>query len=245
MKENDWFINWFNSPYYHILYKDRDLKEAEIFIDSLLSFLKPNSGAKILDLACGKGRHARYLNQKGFDVTGIDLSEESIRYASQYENETLSFFVHDMRRMLLIKGFDFVFNLFTSFGYFVKEKDNLATLKAAADSLKNGGTFVLDFMNAHKAQKSLNADEIKTVNNIDFKISRMLEEQFIVKDIRFQDQGRDYHFQERVKALNLADFKKYFSASGLEIKHLFGDYQLNTFDPENSDRLILIATHTF
>ena len=170
MKENDWFINWFNSPYYHILYKDRDLREAEIFIDSLLAFLKPASGDKILDLACGKGRHARYLNQKGFDVTGIDLSEESIRYATQFENATLSFFVHDMRRMLLINGFDFVFNLFTSFGYFVNEKDNVATLKASAGSLKNGGIFVLDFMNANKAQKCLKADEIKTVNNIDFKI---------------------------------------------------------------------------
>jgi SAM-dependent methyltransferase len=243
MKDKNWFVDWFNSPYYHILYKDRDLQEAQNFIEDLLAFLKPQSNSKILDLACGKGRHALYLNKKGFDVTGIDLSEESIRYAAQFENEALSFYVHDMRRLLLIKGFDYVFNLFTSFGYFEQEKDNVAVLRAASDALKSSGIFVLDFMNAEKAVKHLKQTEIKIVDGVVFNISRTLIDNFIIKDIAFRDKEKDYAFQERVKVITLEDFKSYFSKCGLQIKHLFGDYQLNTFDPETSDRLIIIATH--
>jgi cyclopropane fatty-acyl-phospholipid synthase-like methyltransferase len=243
MQDKNWFINWFNSPYYHVLYKDRNEQEAEHFIDNLVSFLKPAPSSKTLDLACGKGRHAIYLNKKGLDVTGVDLSEESIRHARQFENETLSFYVHDMRRTLIINGYDFVFNLFTSFGYFEKDSDNKATLKAATGALKMSGTLVLDFMNVNKSMQNLRPEETKIVNGITFQIKRIVEKNFIVKDIHFTDQGKDYHFQERVRALTLDDFKNYFTDCGLSIKYLFGDYQLNTFDPEKSDRLILIGMH--
>src|SRR6476620_1008681 len=105
-----WFQNWFNSPYYHILYKQRDDEEAELFIDNLCSFLKPAREARMLDIACGRGRHAIYLNKKGYDVTGIDLSISSIKFAQQHENPKLHFAVHDMRHLFYINYFDFAFN---------------------------------------------------------------------------------------------------------------------------------------
>ena len=74
----DWFKDWFNSPYYHLLYKNRDDNEARSFMDVLLQKLNMKEGSCILDLACGKGRHSKYLNEKGFDVTGVDLAKESI-----------------------------------------------------------------------------------------------------------------------------------------------------------------------
>ncbi|MCB0512464.1 MAG: class I SAM-dependent methyltransferase, partial [Bacteroidetes bacterium] len=77
----NWFELWFNSPFYHILYKNRDQNEANIFIDNMITKLKMDYG-KILDLACGKGRHAYYLAEKGFDVIGVDLAENSIKYAN-------------------------------------------------------------------------------------------------------------------------------------------------------------------
>src|SRR5688500_2509825 len=116
--EQEWFSTWFDSPYYHILYNNRDEQEAEQFMDKLLAYLHPKPHEKVLDLACGKGRHSVYLNQKGFDVTGIDLSEQSIAYARQFENERLHFAVHDMREVYQPETFDFILNLFTSFGYF-------------------------------------------------------------------------------------------------------------------------------
>ena len=69
----NWFENWFNSKYYHILYKNRDHKEAVFFLDNIIKNININDG-QILDVACGKGRHAKYLNHLGFNVTGIDLS---------------------------------------------------------------------------------------------------------------------------------------------------------------------------
>ena len=94
-----WFINWFDSPYYHLLYKNRDEKEAQVFIDDLMQYLQIPQGSKLIDIACGKGRHAIYFNKKGMDVVGVDLSSNSISYAKEHENSTLQFEVHDMREV--------------------------------------------------------------------------------------------------------------------------------------------------
>ena len=95
-KSENWFASWFDTPYYHILYKDRNYREAQIFMDNLTHYLNLPEKAKVLDLACGKGRHSIYLNQLGFDVVGADLSENSIAIASKNSNDTLHFQVHDM-----------------------------------------------------------------------------------------------------------------------------------------------------
>ena len=84
-----WFKEWFNTTYYHQLYFKRDDKEAADFIDKLITHLKPAHGSLMLDVACGKGRHSIQLSGKGFDVTGIDLSEDSIMEALKNENEEL------------------------------------------------------------------------------------------------------------------------------------------------------------
>src|SRR3954449_2448025 len=81
MQAHPWFKEWFNSPYYHQLYFNRDMSEAAAFIDKLITHLKPAPGSTMLDVACGKGRHSLQLANKGFDVTGIDLSEDSIQEA--------------------------------------------------------------------------------------------------------------------------------------------------------------------
>ena len=129
-----WFTSWFDSPYYHVLYKERNYREAQIFMDNLTHYLNLPEHAKVLDLACGKGRHAIYLNQLGFTVLGVDLSENSIAIAKKNENETLHFEVHDMRHSFADK-YDAIFNLFTSFGYFECDADHLKTLIAIKESL--------------------------------------------------------------------------------------------------------------
>jgi SAM-dependent methyltransferase len=237
----NWFEAWFNSPYYHILYKDRNKEEAELFIDNLIRFLHPEPTAIFLDLACGKGRHAVYLNKKGFHTVGIDLSPESIAYASQFENDTLQFYVQDMRKPFRINYFSHVLNLFTSFGYFDYERDDLAVMHTVYKTLQSNGTFVIDFMNVQKVMTCLVQQEKKTVAGITFQIDKQIENNFIVKRIRFSDKGKDYDYQERVKALTLTDFEKYLSAAHLKIVNLFGDYQLSPFDAAHSERLIIIA----
>ncbi|MBL0328654.1 MAG: methyltransferase domain-containing protein [Bacteroidetes bacterium] len=240
-KHTEWFESWFDSPYYHVLYKNRDFSEAELFIDKLIQLIEPAKASRVLDLACGKGRHSIYLNKKGFDVTGIDLSEKSIACAKTAENETLHFYMHDMRKLFRTNYFDVVLNLFTSFGYFEQERDDLATINAVYKSLKPNGIVVLDFMNSKKVIQNLSDRETKTIDGIDFKISKTFVNHFIIKKIEFSDKGKNYSFEERVKALTLADFEKYFEANKLKIVHLRGDYELSEFNESNSERLIIVA----
>ncbi len=238
----DWFSEWFDSSYYHILYKNRDLKEAELFIDNLTDYLNLPKGTHIADIPCGKGRHCIYLNKKGFVVTGADLSPESIRYARTFSNPTLDFFIHDMRDFFAEEKYDAVLNVFTSFGYFDDQKDNQRCVESFSKALKSGGTLVMDFINFKKILLNFRQEESKLIDGINFHIEKQLEKGRLVKNIRFSDKGKDYHFQEKVSILYKEDFLNYFTFANLEIKDIFGDYQLNPFDPEKSDRLILVAT---
>jgi SAM-dependent methyltransferase len=237
-----WFASWFDSPYYHILYQHRDEAEAQFFMDNLLSKLQLPAAARVLDLACGKGRHSIYLEQKGCRVVGADLSPESIAAAKAFENEHLEFVVHDMRETLDKGDFDAVFNLFTSFGYFTKEEEHIAVLSAARQNiLAKNGVLVIDFMNAQKVIQNLVLAEEKTVKGIHFKIRRFVENGYIVKEIRFSDGGEDYHFEERVRGFLLADFEALFAKAGLRLEASFGNYALAAFKPETAERLILFA----
>ena len=236
-----WFKDWFNTSYYHTLYGQRDDNEAKLFINNLLNFLNPHEGARFLDLACGKGRHSFDLCSHGYSVCGVDLSTESIAEAKKLENAHLEFDVHDMRKPFKQAYFDYVCNLFTSFGYFDKQEDNLLTLSAVCQDLKPKGVFVQDFFNAHKVQKNLVPYELKSVDGIDFEITKEIIDKRVIKTIRFKDQNEDFEFQEKVSLFDLEDFKAMYKESDLDLLHCFGDYQLNSFDPETSDRLILIA----
>ncbi len=235
----NWFTSWFDTPFYHILYKDRDYEEALVFMKNLTSFLELEKGETILDLACGKGRHAISLNELGYDVTGVDLSPASIVYAKNYENETLHFDVHDMCTPYH-KRFDAVFNLFTSFGYFENEHDNLRTLMAIKANLNPNGKAVIDFMNVNAIINNLVEKETKTVEKITFNIHRYVKDGYIIKDISFKDNNENYFFTEKVKALTLKDFQAYFKRADIDLLFTFGNYNLGPFDPEKSPRLILI-----
>ena len=242
--QTDWFKSWFNSPYYHILYNARNQEEAELFIDNLCNFLKPAPDSKMLDIACGKGRHSVYLNKKGFDVTGTDLSYASIRFAKKFENPTLQFFVHDMRNLFYINYSDFAFNLFTSFGYFDTDKDHINALKSFAKSLKKDGLLVMDYMNSDKIARNLVPNEVKVIGEITFTISRKIVDSKIIKSIAFSDKSQNFSFTEEVRAFRLTDFERLFAAAGLQISRTFGDYDLNPFDVNQSDRLIIICKKT-
>lgn len=235
----NWFASWFDTPYYHILYKDRDYAEARVFMDNLTNYLNLPENAKILDLACGKGRHSVYLNKLGYDVTGADLSENSIAAASKFSNDKLHFTVHDMRKPFNEK-FDAIFNLFTSFGYFENESDNLKTLTAIRDSLTEYGFAVIDFMNVPYVIDNLIPEEIKTVEGIDFHIKRYVKNNNIIKEISFSDKGKNYHYTEKVSALTLEDFEAMMQEAGIDLLDVFGNYKLHKFYKNSSERLIMI-----
>lgn len=234
-----WYASWFNTPYYHLLYKNRDDSEAEKFMDTLTQHLSIQPTETILDLACGKGRHSKHLNDLGYEVTGVDLSENSIASAKAYENERLHFDVHDMTKPYS-KQFNFVFNLFTSFGYFENNQDNLNTINAIKANLQPNGIGVIDFFNTPQVIANLVIEEVKVVEHITFHIKRYVENGFVIKQINFEDEGQSFSFEEKVKALTLEDFEAYFEQAGLTLLEIFGDYNLSKYHKENSSRLILI-----
>ncbi len=236
-----WFKNWFDSPYYHLLYKNRNEEEAKSFIDNLINYLQIPNKSKVLDIACGKGRHSIYFNKKGMNVTGIDLSHNNINFAKTKENLTLKFAIHDMRKIFKRNKFDIAVNLFTSFGYFKKNEDEKKSLNAMAKNLKSGGILIIDFMNVKKITNSLVKYEKKKINGVTFEIKRSLKDNFILKDIFISDKGENYKFQEKVKALTLIDFSKLISKAGLNIINIFGNYKLDHFNASISDRLIIVC----
>lgn len=241
MGKQEWFGKWFNSPYYHILYQHRDEGEARSFIDTLIAYLRFSKSDHILDVACGKGRHSIYLNEQGFNVTGIDLSKENIKHAQQFENETLRFKEWDMRIPFSSNAYDFVLNLFTSFGYFESSDENCEAINSIAQSLKPGGCLLLDFLNPYVVINNLVSSELKTIQGIDFEINRDFREGFIYKKIEFSDKGKNYSFEEKVKAIRRTEFLDYFDKANLKVKAIFGDYQLNQYVADQSERLIFLV----
>lgn len=241
MDEKAWFASWFDTDYYHLLYKDRDLEEAKSFVGNLCSDLRLPKGATVLDLACGKGRHSRTLHSLGYQVTGADLSQNSITAAQECAEEGLEFIVHDMREVIPNKTFDAVFNIFTSFGYFDRSEENEKVIRSVRTMLKEGGLFVIDFMNSEKVIRTLLPEMNISKEGIDFRITKHFDGSHILKEIRFEDKGKSFHFTERVQALREEDFRSLLNGNGFEILRTFGDFDLNPFNALESDRLILIA----
>lgn len=238
---DSWFGNWFDSHYYHLLYQHRNHDEARLFIDNICQYLALPQGARVLDLACGKGRHAMQLASKGYKVVGLDLAPASIQSAIEESQGQIEFYVHDMRRPFRLAYFDAVFNLFTSFGYFNSDREHQNTLTQMYRGLKPGGVVVIDFLNAVKVVQSLVAQETKTVDGIQFQLKRFVRDGYICKQISFEDQGQSFQFEEMVRAFTLSDFESMLQHCGFTIKTVFGNYALEAFQPDSADRLIIVA----
>lgn len=234
-----WFQSWFDTPYYHILYKHRDYQEAEVFIKNIVTYLNLDKDDSILDLACGKGRHSIFLNSLGYKVTGLDLSKNSIEYAKKHESNSLSFEVHDMRNTYKIQ-FEVVLNLFTSFGYFEDEEDNYKVIKTIKSSLKQNGIGVIDYMNSPVVINNLIDHNTFEADGVQFELKRNYENGFITKHIEVKDAEKSFHFKEKVRAFSFADFEVMLKNSGLHLIDCFGSYKLEPFNSKTSERLILI-----
>ena len=257
MSERPWYKDWFSSPFYHKLYFERDEKEAAAFISRLIDHLKPPPGSFMLDVACGRGRYSRILADKGFFVTGIDISFESIDFAKKFvhkdspkesfvtfgESENLEFFQHDMRLPFRINYFDHAFNFFTSFGYFKTRREHDDSIRTIANGLKPNGIFVIDYLNVHYAEDHLMHNEIKKINGTQYEIHRWHDETHFYKKMIIDDPQilQPIQFTEKVSKFSFGDFNDMLSYQGLQVQEVFGDYQLGKYDVRTKPRLIIIA----
>ena len=245
MVSKEWFSTWFDSPYYHILYAQRDESEAADFIASLQQKLHLAAGARVLDAACGKGRHAITLAQLGFTVDAFDLSPANIEAAQEFENKDLLFFVHDLREPLPLENqYDAIFNFFTSFGYFDDQIDNQKAFNTFAGGLKENGLLVLDFFNPTHVLANLVPTETVICEGISFQIKRWSESGYLYKSIDFTDKGQNYSFVEKVELVAKNDFVAYAAQAGFSLVDLKGDYKLSPFDEAASPRMIFVWAKT-
>ena len=239
--QHSWFAKWFDSPLYHKLYGNRDEQEARFFIDKLIQELSPVAGSTILDLGCGNGRHSKYLAEKQYMVTGLDLSASSIFEAKRAESPTLHFFRHDMRSPFGRNCYDYVFNFFTSFGYFTDEQ-NHAVVKNISTSLKPGGMLVLDYLNGDYAVSRIVPYEIKEIDGVMYEISRWTDNRFIYKRIQIHiGLESPMEYIEQVRLYTADSFDQLFNKCGLTLQGLFGDYSLTKYNKHQSPGMILLA----
>ena len=243
MAVQEWYKDWFNSPFYHKLYFDRDEKEAEIFIKKLVDHLEPKPGSRLLDIACGKGRHSKIMASFRYQVTGIDISPNSIEIAKQYEGPNLDFYLHDMRLPFWANYFHYAFNFFTSFGYFKTRREHDDAIRTIANGLRSNGVFVIDYLNVHYSEDRLVRNDEKMINGTTYEIHRWHDETHFHKKIIIHDPLllHPVVFTEKVSKFSFGDFNDMLSYHGLQVQEIFGDYQLGNYDVRTKPRLIVVA----
>jgi SAM-dependent methyltransferase len=239
--EKEWFASWFDSPYYPMLYRHRDEEEAKKALNNLHSLLSLPKDATVLDLGCGQGRHSRTLRSLGYTVIGIDLSPSSIAKADELASDGERFEVQDMRTFAVSERFDAVFNLFTSFGYFDDNGDNLRVLTQIAAHLHPNGTLVLDYLNAFPLLTQDEQVATHQTEEVHFHTHKKREGDSIVKYIEVHDGDETIHFRERVQLITLDQFQSMLATAGFTITDVFGNYELEPYIPEVSPRCLIIA----
>jgi SAM-dependent methyltransferase len=250
-----WYKKWFNTQDYLDLYRYRDETDASKIINLLLANIKLNKGAKVLDLACGNGRHSILFAKKGFNVTGIDLSKFLIRKANEQlrnkysdSRKRLTFEVGNMKNIPHKNEFDLVVNIFTSFGYFEKDADNKKVIKSISDALKSGGWFLLDFLNKEHLLKNIVPFDIKKERKKIIIQIRAIDNGFVEKNIliiKNNSLSDSYsilnRYKEKIRLYSFDEFKLMFSTNTLKIKKVFGNYSGSKYDKRKSERLIILA----
>ncbi len=239
----EWFEQWFGEEY-HALYPHRDEDDARRVVALVRRAAPWREGDRVLDLACGAGRHAAEFERLGARVAGFDLSPAMLRRARGRARATLV--RGDMRALPFRAGsFALAVNLFTSFGYFRDDAEHRVVVEQVATVLVPGGRFVLDYLNAEQVRRSLRVAEqgISATGGgtggavrIGHRITD--DGRYVIKEIEIPDEGRS--FQERVRLFTPADLKALFAAAGLAVERRYGDYDGRPLTADSS-RAILVG----
>lgn len=217
----EWFEDWFNEDYL-ALYPHRDDADAERLVALLRDAVPWEAGWRVLDVACGPGRHARALEGAGARCIGLDLSMVLLRRAREITAAPLV--RADMRRLpIRRRSMDLTVNLFTSFGYFADDAEHTTALAEMAGTVRPGGWFALDFLNAELVRASLVPSGTATLDGQDVAVTRDLLDggRFVQKTMRADD-GRVW--RERVRLFNAAELEEMLADAGIAIAARFGDY---------------------
>ncbi len=241
----NWFEEWFDSPLYEKLYSNRDENEAALLADLIENVIPVRHFNNILDLGCGRGRHSITLAQRGYNVTGIDLSKKAIakakRIADQRNLKNVEFFVRDMRSPIP-KQFDAIVNLFTTFGYFLEDEENEKVLRNSKNMLNREGILFIDYLNPEYVRTNIVPSESGVYENLTYNVARKIDDGMVFKTIQFSGDSleKPVKYRERVKLYRLEWFKKVLDEIGFKIVETYGNYEGAPF-LSDSPRMIIIA----
>lgn len=240
----EWFENWFESEEYLKVYSHRDNEDAKTLFNLIMSNIRIPAEGSVLDLACGAGRHSVLFAQKGYLVTAVDLSKNLLEMASktaQNEGVSLNLIRCDIREFNSSKEYDLVVNLFTSFGYFETDDENLGVFDTVYKLLKKDGYFVFDYLNKEYVEENLIPESIG--NNTDGSTviqTRQLIQGRVVKIIKIKKEGKEQSFKESVKLYSKGFLVEELNRRGFNVLKVFGDLNGNEFS-KSSDRVVIIA----
>jgi SAM-dependent methyltransferase len=234
----EWFESWFGEDYV-ALYPHRNEAEAERAVSLIASTLGDMRLERVLDLACGSGRHAKFLGHRWW-TSGVDLSDVLLRLARR--NGVPARLVRaDIRDLpYRTESFDLVVNLFTSFGYFVSDDEHERVIRDLRRVIAAGGVFVIDFLNAELTRKTLVPQDESVISGKSVIQRREItpDGRFVVKHIDIKTDGRN--FIERVRLFTRSELEGMLTRGGFHVESRFGDYDGSPLTDE-SKRVILFA----
>ena len=236
---SDWFESWFGEDYV-ALYPHRDAAEAEHAVELIERYVESSPRTRVLDLACGGGRHARVLSTR-WKTTGLDLSSVLLRLARR-EAPDAEFVRGDMRVLPFRKSaFGLVVNLFTSFGYFDDDASHQRVIQEVARVTASRGTFVLDFLNTEHLRDTLVPYDETEIGGKIIEQRREISDdgRYVIKRICIRDGGRE--FTERVRLFEKEELSQMMAKSGFDVTATLGNYDASALTDE-SPRVILFGT---
>jgi ubiquinone/menaquinone biosynthesis C-methylase UbiE len=239
-KESPWFERAFAAEYLE-LYRHRSPEQGRAQVRQMLAAGILPQGGNVLDLCCGAGRHLWAMREAGLDAAGLDLSMDLLD-AGKLQGYAVR---ADARRIPFAGAqFDVVTNLFSSFGYFEEDGDQLRVLKEVRRVLKPGGRLVLDHMNARVAVRELQAETVDEREALTLVQRRRHDatRHRIIKDVEYTPKGgTPRKWQERVRVFTPAELDALMAAAGLRTRQRFADFDGLRFDENASPRQVIVA----
>lgn len=239
----NWYKDWFASEYYLKVYSHRNDSDAENLLKLIHDNIDIKSDAKILDVACGSGRHSQKFAELGYNVVGFDLSKTLLKVAQKnksLQNLNLNYFCSDFRVIPLKTSFDLILNLFTSFGYFETDDENFSFIKYASTHLNNNGYFIFDYLNPNYIKKNLVKTSQSNIDNIKYLENRSINNKRVEKEIVISDDENKHRYFESVRLYSYDKILSMFSSYGFEEIKVFGNYVGASYDENNSERMIIL-----
>lgn len=247
---NDWFsekAGFFGAGYLAEYAKMLPVEKTQAEVDFLVNKLQLKLGAKILDLACGHGRHTVELARRGYAMTGQDLNGFFLQKAEEAATSAgvkVRWVKNDIRQIPFENEFDVVINLFTAFGYFDSDADHQEVITQVAKSLRDGGTFVIDMINRDRIMREFRNNHwnkledgsvILTETAFDFVRGRSCEHR-----TRIWSDGRREEFDIIIRMFTLPELIAMCENAGLRYEASYGDFTGESVSL-TSKRYILIA----